>query len=298
VTRETTEEGELQMRRMVLLSLALVATLAVAAASGAATKTVQIVQSGFTPAAATITVGDSVTWHNADTVDHQIVANNGSFVSPVLKPGDTYTQTFNSAGKVYYHDALHARRAGSVTVNAPAANVTLNAGTQTIVYGNSTIVTGQVTNQLTNEPVTLTSQPYGKGTQSIATQTTSTNGSFSFGVSPTIQTSYQAHWRTTASPSVTINVAPRVGFGLSGRFYIAKVTSDLNYAGRYVLVQRRNALGGWKTLKHVYLGSTSRAAFRVRLSKGRSVLRLALPPSQAGAGYVQGISRLLAVRTR
>ena len=75
------------------------------------------------------------------------------------------------------------------------ANVTLTAATP-IVYGDSTTVSGAVTNQLTNEPVTLTSQPYGKGTQSLATTTTTANGAFSFDVSPTIQTSYQAHWRT------------------------------------------------------------------------------------------------------
>jgi hypothetical protein len=95
---------------------------------------------------------------------------------------------------------------------------------------------------------------------------------------------------------VTVDVAPRVGFGHTGRLYIAKVTSDITYAGHYVLAQRRNALGGWKTVRRVYLGTSSRAVFRLGLPKGRSVLRLALPPSQAGAGYVQGLSRLLAVK--
>lgn len=283
---------------MLLLPLALVATLVVAAASGAATKTVQITGAGFTPTATTVSVGDSVTWHNADNANHQVVANDGSFASPVLKPGDTYTQTFNASGKTNYHDALATKHTGSVTVTAPAANVTLTAATQTIVYGSSTKVSGAVTNQLSNEPVTLTSQPYGKGTQSIASQATGANGSFAFGVSPTIQTSYQAHWKTTASPSVTINVAPRVGFGLRGRLYIAKVTSDLNYAGHFVLVQKRNAIGTWKTLKRVYLGGNSNAAFRLHLARGRTVLRLALPESQAGAGYVQGISHLMPVFRR
>jgi hypothetical protein len=63
-----------------------------------------------------------------------------------------------------------------VTVNAPAANVTLSANSQTVVYGDSTSLSGAVTNQLTNEQVSLTSQPYGKGTQSIATTTTQANG--------------------------------------------------------------------------------------------------------------------------
>ena len=284
------------MKRILLLPLALLATLVVVASAGADTKTVQITKSGFTPTATTITVGDTVTWHNADTANHQVVANDGSFASPVLKPSENFSFTFQKAGKVNYHDAQATTNKGSVTVNAPAASVTLSAAAQTVTYGNSTRLSGAVTNQLVNEPVTLTSQPFGKGTQSLATTTTQANGAFTFGVSPTIQTEYQAHWRTTNSNPVTINVAPRVGFGLSGRMYVAKVTSDLTYGGHWVLVQRRNVLGGWHSIKRVFLGNNSRAAFRLRLPHGRSVLRLVLPPSQAGTGYVQGLSRLLAVR--
>ena len=284
------------MKRILLLPLALVATLVVVAAAGADTKTVQIVKSGFTPSSTTITVGDSVTWKNADTVNHQVVANDGSFASPVLKPGDSFSQTFSKAEKVNYHDSLFTSRKGSVTVNAPAANVTLQAGASTIVYGDSTTVSGLVTNQLTNEPVVLSSQPYGKGTQSIATTTTSANGMFSFPVSPTIQTSYQAHWRTTASPSVSVNVAPRVGFGQSGRLYTAKVTSDIGYAGHFVWVQRKAPYGSFRNVKRIYLGAASRAVFRVNIPKGRSILRLFLPADQAGLGYVQGLSRLIAVK--
>jgi plastocyanin len=284
------------MKRLLLLPLALVATLVVVASAGADTKTVQITKAGFTPVATTVSVGDTVTWHNADSANHQVVANDGSFASPVLKPTESFSFTFQKDGKVNYHDALVTTNKGSVTVNAPAANVTLDAASQRVIYGNSTRLSGAVTNQLVNEPVTLTSEPFGKGTQSLATTTTAANGAFTFGVSPTIQTQYTAHWRTTTSNPVTINVAPRVGFGLSRGRYVAKVTSDLGYAGHWVLVQRRNALGGWHSVKRVFLGSNSRAVFRLRLPHGRSVLRLVLPESQAGAGYVQGLSHLLAVR--
>jgi hypothetical protein len=181
-------------------------------------------------------------------------------------------------------------------VNPPAANVTLTGNTSTVVYGSSTSVTGQVTNQLSNEPVTLTSQPTGKGSQSLATTTTQSNGAFSFSVSPTIQTAYQAHWRTQNSPSVTVNVAPRVGFGRSGRLFIAKVTSDLNYGGKFVVVQRKGRFGGWTAIKRVYLGDSSRAVFSMRLVKGRSTLRVVLPATQAGDGYVQGLSRMIFVK--
>lgn len=284
------------MKRMLLLPLALVTTLVVVAAAGADTKTVQIVKSGFTPSATTINVSDSVTWKNADIVNHQVVANDGSFASPVLKPGESYSQAFAKSGKVSYHDALFTARTGSVTVTAPAATLTLQAGATTVVYGDSTTVAGAVTNQLTNEPVNLTSQPFGKGTQSISTQTTQANGAFTFGVSPTIQTSYQAHWRTSASPSVSVNVAPRVGFGQSGRLYIAKVSSDIGYGGHFVWVQRKSPYGSFRNVKRVYLGTASRATFRVNMPKGRSVLRLVLPASEAGAGYVSGLSRQIPVK--
>jgi plastocyanin len=286
------------MTRMLMLPAVLLATLVLAGSAGADTKTVQITKSGFTPSATTINIGDSVTWHNADAVSHQVVANDGSFASPALKANETFTFTFQKNGKVTYHDSFATTHRGTVTVNAPPANVTLATSTSTITYGENTSLAGVVTNQLTNEPVVLTSQPVGKGTQSIATTQTQANGAFSFGVAPTIQTSYQAHWRTTASPAVTINVRPRVGFGRSGRLYVAKVTSDLVYAGHYVWLQRRSQFGGFVNVKRVFLGTNSRATFTARLPHGRSILRLVLPDSQAGVGYVASTSRSISLTTR
>jgi plastocyanin len=286
------------MKKLIVLAAVGLATLAVAGSAGADTKTVQITRQGFTPAATTINVGDSVTWRNADTVSHQVVANDGSFASPVLKAGDTYTFTFQKAGKVGYHDSFATKKTGSVTANAPAAQVTLNVSTTTITYGDNTTVSGTVSNQLSSESVNLTSQPYGKGTQALATTSTQANGAYSFGVAPTIQTSYQAHYKTSASPAVTINVAPRVGFGRFGSRYTAKVTSDLSYAGHYVWVQRKAPYGSFRNVKRIYLSSDSRATFTLHLVKGRSILRLVLPDTQAGIGYVASSSRMITITKR
>jgi plastocyanin len=286
------------MRRILLLSLALVVALVVAAGAGADTKTVQITKNGFTPTATTINVGDSVTWTNADTVNHQVVADDGSFASPSLKPTESFTVTFQKSGKVNYRDSFATTKRGSVTVStppAPPANVNLSAESTTILYGEGTTLTGQVTNNLTNEPVSLTSQPSGKGTQALATTTTKASGAFTFDVSPTIQTSYQAHWKTTNSPSVSVSVKPRVGFGRIGRLFNVKVTSDMNYSGNYVLVQRKRPLGSWTTAKRVFLNDSSRMSFSLRLAKGRSFLRVVLPLGQAGTGYVGNISRQIIV---
>jgi plastocyanin len=286
------------MKRLLMLALALAATLTVAAATGAATSTIQITKNGFTPSSVTVNSGDTVTWHNADTKTHQVVADNGTFASPAISAGQSWSYTADKSGTFTYRDAYATSHKATLKVNAPPATLSLSASLQTVIYGSSTSLNGQVSNNLTNEPVTLTSQAYGKSIQSVAATTTQSSGSFMFGVTPTIQTTYTAHYRTSNSSPVTVNVAPRVGFGLSGRLFIAKVTSDIGYGGHYVVVQRRNALGGWYSFKRVYLGDNSRAAFRLALPKGHSTLRLVLPSGQAGAGYVQGISRLLPIVKR
>lgn len=283
------------MKRLLMLSLAVVAALVVAAATGAATSTIQVTKNGFTPTTVTVNPGDTVTWHNADTKTHQVVADNGAFASPALAAGASWSYTASKSGTFTYRDAYATTHKATLKVAAPPTTLSLTAAQSTVIYGSATQLNGTVSNQLTNQVVTLTSQPYGKGVQSVATTTTQSNGMFTFGASPTIQTIFTAHAGTANSVPVTVNVAPRVGFGLSGHLYVAKVTSDIGYGGHFVVVQRRGSLGGWTPLKRVYLGDNSRATFRLNLVKGRSILRLVLPGGQAGTGYVQGISRLMAV---
>src|SRR3954452_22351815 len=123
-----------RMMRMLLLPLALFAALVVAASAGADTKTVQITKNGFTPSATTVKVGDTVAWKNADTANHQVVADDGTFASPVLKPGESYSFTFQKSGKVNYRDSFATSHRGSGTANPPAADVTLSANSNGVVF--------------------------------------------------------------------------------------------------------------------------------------------------------------------
>ena len=283
------------MRRLVIASLAAAAALGCAAVVGAATTTIQITKNGFTPGSVTVTAGDTVTWHNADTKTHQVVADNGTFASPALAAGASWSYTTAKSGRFTYRDAYATTHKGTLNVSAPPATLSLAPSLGTVIYGSATQLNGTVSNNLANEGVTLTSQAYSKSAQSVASTTTTTNGTFIFGVTPTIQTTYTAHYKSSNSAPVTVNVAPRVGFGQSGPLFVAKVTSDLGYGGHFVIVQKKNAAGGWYSFKRVYLGDSSRATFRLALPKGHYVLRLYLPPSQAGAGYVQGFSRLMPI---
>ena len=287
------------MKRILLAPLALLAALLVATASGAATTTVQITANGFVPKATTINVGDTVTWHNADTSAHQVVANNGSFASPVLKPDETWSHTFTSAAKLGYRDSQATSHTGSVTVKGPTPDVSLSSNRSKITYGSGQEATlsGTVNSGTAGEQVTLTSLAYGQTAAQAGstTKTTTTNGAFEFSVSPSIQTVYQVKWKSATSAPVTVNVAPRVGFGRIGRLYRAKVTSELTYRGHFVWVQRHTAFG-WRNMKQVVLRSGSQAVFGLKLRHGRNLLRLFLPSAQAGAGYVAGTSSMLAIR--
>ena len=282
------------MRRLLLIPVALLAAFLVAVAAGASTQSVQVTKNGFTPKTPSVSAGDTVTWHNADTADHQVVADDGSFASPVLHADQSYSHTFASAGTVRYHDSYARTHAGTITINGPAPAVNLQSSASTVVYGSGATLSGKVTAPLANEAVTLTAQPFGKGAQSIDQTTTSSSGDYQFSVTPTIGTSYQSHWRTADSQTVNVDVAPRVGFGRRGHIFIAKVTSDLSYPGHFVWVQRHFGFG-WKSMKRVFLGSNSRSVFTMKLPHGRTMLRVVLPAGQAGAGYVAGLSRTVIV---
>ena len=102
------------MRRLLLIPVAL-AVLSVPSAL-AATKTVDITVAGFTPKNITIEYGDTVTWTNKDTSNHQVLADNGAFAtSPVLAANQTYSYTFTKSGNFDYRDAFNTNRRGSVT---------------------------------------------------------------------------------------------------------------------------------------------------------------------------------------
>jgi len=149
------------MRRIGAGTLAAAAAaLLLAAAGTAATTTVQIRSSGFSPGTITINHGDKVTWHNADRVDHQVVANDGSFASPILLPGHSFTFTFARAGVFRYHDALAARLTGKITVKGPPPAVTLALSPPIVDYGAQTTLSGAISSGAANESVEIDQQQW------------------------------------------------------------------------------------------------------------------------------------------
>jgi plastocyanin len=287
------------MRRLVfgmVLALAL-SFAATAATAPAATKTVQITKTGFVPQTVTINVNDAVTWKNADTVNHQVVANNGQFASPILTSGQSYTHTFNRSGTFRYHDALHSTLSGTVVVNGPPpppAQVTLVASAATVKFGTQVTLSGAVSNKKAGEPVTLVSMPWGQTTkQVIANLQTGSGGTFSFTVTPQIQTLYQAQWKNLSESSVTVQVAPKIKLpapSSSGwyHFYVAPP----NYAGHFVFLQRFTLYHQWVSIAKLTLGTRSGRLISVgqirhMIPRGRWSVRVLMTADQVGPGYLE-----------
>ena len=86
----------------------------------AAAASVSITAAGFAPATLTITVGECVTWTNADTTNHAVISTGSpTFTgSGTLRPGESFTATFGRVGTYRYTDR-GGSPAGTVIVGKP-----------------------------------------------------------------------------------------------------------------------------------------------------------------------------------
>jgi plastocyanin len=280
------------MRRLIPFVVTALA-LVLAAPAATATVTVEIRKSGFVPATVTINQDDSVTWRNVDTKNHQVVANGGQFASPILTPGKTYTRTFRSGGTFRYHDGLHPTLRGTVVVRGAPAQVTLAASVPVVKYGAQVTLSGTVSNRRAGETVTLVQLPFGETTkQVVATLQTTANGVFSFNVTPQLNTTYQAQWRSRES-SVIIQVQPMIKLpyvSRSGWFHFY-VTAGQSFAGRFVYLQRFTLARTWVNVRKLQLGSRSGRIMSLRfvrsvIPRGRWSVRIYMPAVEMPGGYI------------
>jgi uncharacterized membrane protein len=61
----------------------------------------------FQPAQLTVHVGETVTFKNEDIVAHTVTADDGSFDSGLIQPGDTWKMTLQKDGTIAYHCRPH-----------------------------------------------------------------------------------------------------------------------------------------------------------------------------------------------
>src|SRR5687768_3488429 len=101
----------------VLATVAGLAPLALPPPAAAASHAVDVGDGSFSPASLTVTVGDTVTWTNADDSPHTVTAD-GAFDSGNLAPGQTFSFTFAEAGTYTYVCRYHDEMVATITVVA------------------------------------------------------------------------------------------------------------------------------------------------------------------------------------
>jgi len=203
----------------------------------------------------------------------------------------TATNDFGSSASTSNRTAVVQK--GTQVVVTVTTSMTANRATT--ICCQTVRLTGTVSTQKAGESVVILAREVDSAAaQQVANVTTDASGTWTALVRPHIQTTYQAQAGTTPSAGVTVNVRPRVGFGISGRLYTTRVTARDSFAGSIVLLQRR-AGHRWATLQRVVLNLNSFARFSVRLPHGKSTLRVVAPASSLGPGYLTGTSKIVTV---
>jgi len=277
------------------LALVALALLTIPSALSATTKSVDITQAGFTPGRVTIDYGDTVTWTNKDSGNHQVLADQLSFpTSPVLAPNQTYSYTFTKSGSFGYRDALHTNRRGTVVVRA---GVSIAAAPAVVTYGKSSTLSGSTSTGAAGDTVNINAMDCGKpGFTRLTSVKTAANGAWSSPVKPGLNTVYQAVWKNTKSVQLPAKVAPGLSLTrVRAHRYKASLTAAQALTGKYVVLQRyAKAKRTWKTVKRVTLRNAtagitptvvSSTTIKLRIARGTR-LRLLLTTDQASPCYV------------
>jgi plastocyanin len=70
----------------------------------------------FEPAELHVSPGEEVVFKNEDDVNHTVTADDASFDSGALAPGESYTYTFDSPGECGFHCEYHPNMVGRIVV--------------------------------------------------------------------------------------------------------------------------------------------------------------------------------------
>jgi plastocyanin len=264
---------------------------------------VTIINGGFEPPTVNVTAGETVTWTNRGTSNHQVVSDDGTFSSPVLAPGQTYQHTFVVPGTSNYHDGLNASNKGSVVVAAAPApdTITLFASHTTVISGAAVKLSGTVSTQKAGETVAIVATSFSGASRTI-TVTSGNGGAFAAVVAPGIGTSYRAFLKGAAgvdrasSSAVNVSVRPRVTLRkVAATRFSSVVVSGRSLAGRIVsLAEFSPRTHRWITIRRAVLrrssSTVSVGSFSVRIRHGLKLRAIVASP---GGGYLAGYSNFI-----
>jgi hypothetical protein len=179
------------------------------------------------------------------------------------------------------------------TATVPAVTTTLAASRTTTICCQTVRLSGQVSSNKAGEPITIIAGEFDQDvTNTVAKTITDASGNWTAVVKPLIETIYTAQTSTSKSQQIRVTVHPRVGFGISGNNFSAKITGRDTFAGAVALFQIRTNTG-WHTRATIVVNTFSVAHFHVNLKRGHTyTVRIYLPQRQSGPGYLDGSSHI------
>lgn len=107
----------------------------------------------YTPKSVSIAPGDTVTWVNNGAVAHTVTADNGTFDSGTIQPGQSFSAIFNSVGTYAFYCKLYGAKggvgmSGVLTVGAPGGvavgTVNTNAAAIAQLQSQLQVLLGQI----------------------------------------------------------------------------------------------------------------------------------------------------------
>ena len=106
------------MKRLLLSACAGLLLLGAPTSAGAEDAKVEVGHNRLSPVDVSIAVGEKVTFENQDEMPggHSVAADDGSFSSPPLEKGGTWSHTFEAAGTYPYHIVQHPDAKGTISV--------------------------------------------------------------------------------------------------------------------------------------------------------------------------------------
>jgi hypothetical protein len=199
-----------------------------------------------------------------------------------------------TAANPYGHITTNSDATAAVSVAVTPVTTTLVASTNITTCCQNVHLSGTTSPVVANEPITIVGRRYGQAAPfEAATAVTNAAGQWTTIVGPTSETTYTAQTANTTSAPLVVLVHPRVGFGVSGNSFSAKITALGSFAGRVAYFQSMNPNGSWKSRALVVIDAGSVAHFHVDLARGHTyTVRIYLPRTQAGPGYLDGISHI------
>ena len=243
----------MKKRLFVLAGVLPLFAVAAAAAADAPTRDISLPGKLYAPAHATVLVGTTVTWRNADSTNHTVTDVGDAFDSGYLAAGGSFSFTFARPGHYAYHCQIHRFMKGVVDV----FSLVLTGPENPVAVGRQVVVAGLA--PAGTATVTLVRVGAGEPPRTVKARP---DGSFTVRFRASAPGAYRATVGPATSPLVKIRVVPRVTTVRVGTS-LRVATEPARPGARVVLQSYERDYFTWRTIVRTRFDSGSRARFAI-----------------------------------